>query len=833
MQGRRTWAFSSVLTVAGLLPFGLLVASPSTLAAEAPVQAGIPTAEQAVSAAEKISAVSGRAERTRGFSTPVRRSRGGVSSQSTAAPSSRHAAGDGALRGVGGLTSHSGARSVRHGGPVVSGQTTDVDVSARRHDFAYPEAQHVADATTRITATRLKERDVVTLRGLERVAPNLTMQSVNGTASNNFYLRGAGFNDFTQNNMGPVLTYIDDVAYPYSTMSNGQMFDLAGATVTPGPVGTEHGQSDTGGEVHLHTNDPTDIWHYGASQDIASYARSRSEAYVSGPLAKGLSFRLAGQTRHGGGWQTNPLNGDHLGDADLWALRGKLQWKPNSHTTILLGGHFVQDNSQVVTSVPVHRLIGTQPLPQMGSWKEAEWSSRPEFARLIGRKAGIKPSEHNQFWGADLHIAHDFGPVTFTSISAFETEREGEYTDQDGTAQSQADTYRTIDANSFTQEVRLSNSHPDDRLQWVVGAYYQRTRMNQRFFFDYTDYSARGYMMATSFGMNQESVSEFGHLSYRLPHGVTIWAGLLHELDDRSITGLQSQIFGGATQNFHAESTASNQFAGQVGVSWQMTQHALLYYKMSKGFKPGGFTANNTQIQAQLDPFKPETVLTYEAGFKADPVPNRLRINGAAFYNDFHNQQILGTVLIPNYGPLSEITNAPKSESWGFEGTIEAHPFSHLFVTQNIGWQRGNFQNFPTVNRAKTNAYYAQHGVWKAINDNFAGVDNGQPKLTLNGSADWRQPIAHAYSLDFGPDWLYRGSQAITPGGTGFYRLPPYFLLGAHVTFRPASGKWEATLYARNILDRRYAESGGQATTTYFYIPGEPRFIGGRISCGF
>lgn len=714
-----------------------------------------------------------------------------------------------------------------------STQTTSLDVNARRHDFAYPEAQHEPDATTHLTAERLRARDVTTIRGLERVAPNLTIQSINGTASTNFYLRGIGFNDFTQSNMGPVLTYIDDVAYPYSTMANGQMFDLAGASVTPGPVGTEHGQSDTGGEVHIHTNTPTDTWHFGATQDIASYARSRSEAYISGPLARGLSFRLAGQTLHGGGWQTNPTNGDHLGDADLWALRGKLQWKPDSHTTILLSGHFTQDNSEVVTSVPVARLIGKQAIPHFGSWLQAQWSSRPEFAKLFGRKAGIKPSEHNQFWGAALHITHDFGPVTLTTISAFETEREGEYTDQDGTADAQADTYRTVDANSFTQEVRLNNSNTHDRLQWVVGAYYQRTRMNQRFFFDYTDYTARRYMMATTFGLNQESVSEFGHVSYRLPHGITLWTGLLHELDDRSITGLKSEIFGGATQNFHAESTASNQFAGQVGISWQMAQHALLYYKMSKGFKPGGFTANNTQIQAQLDPFKPETVLTYELGFKSDPIPNHLRINGAAFYNDFHNQQILGTVLIPNYGPLSEITNAPKSESWGFEGTIEAHPISHLFITQNFGWQRGNFQDFPTVNRAKTNAYYAQHHVWKAINDNFAGVDNGQPKLTLNGSADWRQPIARAYALEFGPDWQYRGSQAITPGGTGFYRLPPYFLLGAHVTFRSPSGHWEATVYARNILNRRYAESGGQATTTYFYIPGEPRFIGGRVSYGF
>ncbi|WP_246402325.1 TonB-dependent receptor [Gluconacetobacter dulcium] len=708
-----------------------------------------------------------------------------------------------------------------------------VEVNGIRRAFTYGAAQHLPDADTRVTAERLTERGVVDLRGLEYVAPNLTVQTINGTASTNFYLRGLGFNDFTQNNMGPVVTYVDDVAFPYSTMASGLMFDMAGVTVTPGPVGTEHGQSTTGGEVKLRTNDPTDTFHYGASEDIASYARSRSDAYVSGPIADGLSFRLAGQVRQGGGWQTDPLNGAHLGDADSWALRAKLKWTPDARTTVMLSGHVVRDQSEVVGGVPVARLIGSAPIPHLG-WTQTEWSARNAFTDVIGRQHGLKPSENNWFWGADLHIAHDFGPVTVTAVSAFETEREAEYTDQDATAAAQADAYRTIAANSFTQEVRLANSHASDRLQWVVGAYYQRSRMNQAFPFDYTDYlPARGYMQVSTFGLNQEATSQFGHVSYRLPRNVTLFVGLLHEIDDRGITGLTSRIYGGRTLNFHGENTAAAQFAGQVGVSWQATKNVLLYYKMSKGFKPGGFTANNTQVQAQLDPFKPESVLTYELGLKSDPIPNVLRINAAAFYNDFHNQQILGTILIPNYGPLSQLTNVPKSESWGFEGTIDLHPFRHVFVTQNVGWQRGNFQNFPTVNRAKTNAYYARTGVWKAINDNFSGVDNGQPKLTLNGQLDWRQAISHDYAVEFGPNWVYRGAQAMTPGGTGFYRLPPYFLLGAHVTLRPASDRWQVTVYASNILNRQYFTSGGQATTTYLYIPGSPRFIGGRVSCGF
>ncbi|MFT9299195.1 MAG: TonB-dependent receptor plug domain-containing protein, partial [Gluconobacter sp.] len=190
----------------------------------------------------------------------------------------------------------------RHAAPKSLEAHTDetIKVSIKRTDFAFQSAQKQPDADTRLTAERLIERGVVTLRDVERVAPNLTIQSINGTASTNFYLRGAGFNDFTQNNIPTVLAYFDDVPFAFSTMASGLMFDLADAAVTPGPVGTTHGQSDTGGEVRFRTADPTSSWHYGASEDIASYARSRSEAYVSGPRATGLDFRLAGQTRQRG-----------------------------------------------------------------------------------------------------------------------------------------------------------------------------------------------------------------------------------------------------------------------------------------------------------------------------------------------------------------------------------------------------------------------------------------------------------------------------------------------------------------------------------------------------
>ncbi len=196
---------------------------------------------------------------------------------------------------------------------TVTGGAETLTVTTSRRRLHFTAAQHEADATTHITAETLTRQGGVSLLDLPRVAPNLTVQSVNGTGTTNFFLRGIGLNDYTQNNMSSVLVYYDDVAYPLARMASGLMFDIAGASVEPGPVGFSHGQTDTGGEIAFRTSDPTDEWHGGVSQDIASYARSRTNLFVSGPIVSDkLSFRIAGQTMQGGGWQTNPTNGAHL-----------------------------------------------------------------------------------------------------------------------------------------------------------------------------------------------------------------------------------------------------------------------------------------------------------------------------------------------------------------------------------------------------------------------------------------------------------------------------------------------------------------------------------------
>lgn len=719
-------------------------------------------------------------------------------------------------------------RSATHHKPVAGGAETLTVTTARRR-LHFNSAQHEADATTHITSETLTRQGVVSLLDLPRVAPNLTVQSVNGTGSTNFFLRGIGLNDYTQNNMSSVLVYYDDVAYPLARMAAGLMFDIAGAAVEPGPVGFSHGQTDTGGEIAFRTSDPTDDWHGGVSQDIASYARSRTNLFVSGPIISDkLSFRIAGQTMQGGGWQTNPSTGAHLGDANLGALRAKLRWRPEEHTEIMLSGHWVQDNSQVVAAKPVINFLPSRAYPTL-SYQQAQWDYNARLAKLIGRSTSLSPSAHNTMWGADLKMSHDFGFAALKSISAFETERVGEYTDQDGTLWATGDNYRNIVANSFSQELRLE-SRKKQPLEWVVGAYYDRVRMTQQSFFDFTDYvPTRGYLQETSFGQNEQTFSQFVHLSYKLPYRVTLIGGLTHEADDRQLLNLRTVQFGRRSLQFQSTGSNMNQFAGTLGVQFQATRDLMTYFKVSRSMKPGGMTANNTVVQGQLDPFKPETVLAYELGFKADIIPNRFRLNAAAFYYDYHDQQYLGSYVVPGYGPLGRFDNIPKSEIWGVEFNTEINPIRHVYLTQNFGFLHSKYQKFQAINASAVNAQYQQTGIWAPIYTDYAGTEGMNPKLTLNGSGDYRLTFLRRYEGEAGVDWNFRSAQSMVPGGTGNYQLPAYFLLGAHVTVHPLKGPWTATIYASNILNREYFTTSSQSTTTYFRIPGPPRFIGGRI----
>ncbi|MFT8852154.1 TonB-dependent receptor [Acetobacter orientalis] len=726
------------------------------------------------------------------------------------------------------------AKTAHHvSSPLSSRQEESVQVSVRRG--VQGVNQHKADSSTILTRQVLTERNVRVMTDIVRVAPNLTIQPSFGSSALNFALRGIGLMDFTQNNTPSVMPYMDGVAYPLSIMTSGMLFDIDGVSVSPGPAGFTHGQATTGGEMEFRSGDPTQQFHAGITEDIASYGRNRVEGYLSGPLSRSVSYRIAGQSLTGGGFQHNS-QGQGYGNANLGALRGKLRWQIDETTRLDFGGHWTTDQSETSSG---HNMYNSYGVPISSDLMQTEWGLDPRFAKILGINGkNTKPREDNMFWGANVRFTKDFSWAKLTALSAYESLEEHELTNQTNSVASYGNMFRNNQSNVFSQEVKLESNRPQDKFQWQVGMYYSRTSISQNFWYDSHDRPNTTPLNKTSYTQGQQNFNQYVQLSYQILPKLKLIGAINHESDDRRIMNVTSTNYNlntgavtGST-NFGNAGALTNQFAGRVGAQYQFKPNLMGYVMFSRGFKPGGFSANITQSATQIKPFKPEQVLTYEGGFKSMFFDRRLRFNAAGFYYDYRDQQVLGTILVPPYGALGGYVNAPRSYVYGAEFDMQLTPFRGLNLTQNFGYQHGVYSRFSSLNRQATTNQFNATGIWSPVNTTYDGYSMGLANLTLSGAATYTWNVLHDYKMTFDADYNYRGAQTQPQhiGDGGIYRAPAYFLVNSFLEFSAPTQHWSVAVYGQNLADRRYWLSGGTQATFYGVMPGLPRFVGARMN---
>jgi outer membrane receptor protein involved in Fe transport len=129
--------------------------------------------------------------------------------------------------------------------------------------------------------------------------------------------------------------------------------------------------------------------------------------------------------------------------------------------------------------------------------------------------------------------------------------------------------------------------------------------------------------------------------------------------------------------------------AWQVGLNWKVTPNDLLYVNISQGYKGGSFPTVALASEIQTLPVVQESLLSYEVGFKTVWFDHQLTVDGAAFYYDYTNKQILGAVADVVYGALPTLVNVPKSDVKGFElsGVYTPEWLPGLTITPSVSYQ--------------------------------------------------------------------------------------------------------------------------------------------------
>ncbi|MEP6884674.1 MAG: TonB-dependent receptor [Gammaproteobacteria bacterium] len=394
-----------------------------------------------------------------------------------------------------------------------------------------------------------------------------------------------------------------------------------------------------------------------------------------------------------------------------------------------------------------------------------------------------------------------------------------------------------------TQDLRLTSTG-DAPFRYIVGAYYQHeiifnSTENRIFtdpafntFNDYRDCAANsfapgaGYNAGVNINLGCDYYNSFDQIrnswaaytddSYKIADRITLRGGLRYNHDNGAQKNALDQLRGSdqvpiANLGFFSQQpngtfgptlvlpgspgydAAVNQtrsqylhntaVTGRAGVDFSLTSDALLYFNYSKGYRSAAFNAQFLFTPDDLTTVKPETLDSYEVGFKTSWLDHRLQVDGAVFHYQYKDQQIIN-VYPTGQQPL---INLGKSKIDGGELEIVTRPMRVLTLRASVGFLHSE----------------VQQGVLST-----GSIDGQQlpyaPHVSGTLAADWEAWHTDAVKINLHLDTNYNSKQYLALPNEDAISQGGYSLLNGRLSLVSADDKWDVGVWGRNIANKFY-----------------------------
>ena len=319
--------------------------------------------------------------------------------------------------------------------------------------------------------------------------------------------------------------------------------------------------------------------------------------------------------------------------------------------------------------------------------------------------------------------------------------------------------------------------------------------------------------------INNKSV--FGSIGWDINDQWTLDVEARWSEDEKDITSGQRRLIDD-TPFPVSDSLSYDNFTPRITLNYRPNDDLMLYLLAAKGNKPGGFNAEYfrsdvppeytdflvncqpgdppplpqvgpcTQEDKDRLTFDEEEQWTYEAGAKSSWWDRRLTANLSAFYIDWTNQAIFGTVGIPNLTggttPTIYLFNAGKSEIVGLELETSLFVNENLYLYLNYGYNDGEFKRGSDPDLA------AQTG---GDGDLTGNTIPESPKNSLVTGFDATARVSAEMEGFLRGDFIYESKRYVN--ATNFSTIGDRKIVNVHTGVR--SDNWTLTFYVRNLFD--------------------------------
>jgi len=260
-----------------------------------------------------------------------------------------------------------------------------------------------------------------------------------------------------------------------------------------------------------------------------------------------------------------------------------------------------------------------------------------------------------------------------------------------------------------------------------------------------------------------------------------------------------------------------DRFDWRIAADYRFSDEFLAYASVSTGFKGGGvnprpfFGPSTGECDAptyaggpcnQIKSFNPETIRTYEVGFKADLLDRRLRLNGAAFFNEYSNI-ILQLSACPE-SPCLLPANVGAADVKGFELEFSAYPTDGLSLDGGLSYLDFNYTAVGT----------------SGLTGNE--ITPYTPEWTYSIGAQYDYELESGATVMARVDGAYQSAIFTDSFNTIWSRVDGYFLANARIGYTTADEDWNVALEEMNVFDKYYFNSVSDVTGSLGLVTGVP-----------
>ena len=686
-------------------------------------------------------------------------------------------------------------------------------------------AQKIPVAVTVVDGQALERVNATDISALTTLVPSVTFSAGNEMRNNSIRIRGVGTDVFSTGVEPSVSTMVDGVVLQRPGSAFSDLGDIERVEVLRGPQGTLFGKNSSAGVIHVITRRPDfDVTSGSLSALSAQDSEYRVNGAISGPLANGLAYRLAGFYRTQDGIVKNLRDGRTLGAQDAYGARGKLAW------------HSEDERSDLTLSADYSKLdtdCCALPLVVPSNNPRAVDTGTPVGRDNDQVNHDVSPFVRQNNYGASLTANIGFADYSFTSITAYRKFDNESDVDLDNTqGQFIRSNFNLESSRTTSQEIRLA-SPTSEHFDYVVGAYYfdgsvynflNRRGLNIGAISTiHPDGSivpvVPGYeaVLTGNSTVDSRNASLFGQGNWHLNDRLTLAGGLRYIDEEQTLHFVRSfaGYFNGP--NLPATNPAFGPVVGsyddsativKLSATYDFASYITAYLNYGTGYKGEGLatTLGLTAAQFLQLPAPAETSELIEAGLKTNLFDNSLMLNVTGFSTRIDDYQ---AQTYNAASGLFVLTSAGGVAIDGVEVEFTARPHQYLSVTGGVTYLDAHFDGVPT------GPCYTGQSVAQGCAPATAG---GAPVQDLNGkpfmnAPKWRYTVSARYdgpltdTIDVYVQADYRWQDEVvfdisqnpqmTQRGYGIADLSSGLIF--------AGGKYDVGFFVKNLSNQQYA----------------------------